>query len=300
MKKNSRFREFFFACKDIVWIRARLYHRLIGAIFHRDPPVLRQPILAIEMNKANLQQPGHGSDKSPGCNTGPSRQNIWKMFDRVARRYDLLNHLLSANQDRSWRRKLAARLPEQSDLKILDLACGTGDQLLALYRTGKVSSGVGLDLAENMLEIGRAKIARRSLTDRLTLKKADAQKIPFEDNTFDVVSISFGIRNMTDVDTTLREMHRVLKPGGCALILEFSLPRNRLIRSAYLVYFRHLLPRLGRLISDDREAYRYLNETAETFPRDGAFCELMSRAGFRNTTFSALTFGVASIYRGNK
>ena len=230
----------------------------------------------------------------------PSRREVWKMFDRIAWRYDLLNHLLSANQDKAWRKRLTALLPGGNDLKALDLASGTGDQLLALHDSGRIKHGVGTDLAEKMLAIGRDKITARGLNDSLELKTGDAQNIPFEDNRFDAVTISFGIRNMTDVSLALREMHRVLKPGGRALILEFSLPTNGFIRWGYLIYFRHILPVLGKMISGDDGAYRYLNETVETFPYGQAFCDLMTDAGFQNVKDNRLTLGIASIYQGDK
>jgi demethylmenaquinone methyltransferase/2-methoxy-6-polyprenyl-1,4-benzoquinol methylase len=222
------------------------------------------------------------------------------MFDRIAHRYDLLNHLLSFNRDKSWRRKAASHLPDGKQLAVLDLATGTGDQLVALYRTGKVARGTGIDLAEKMLEIGRDKVDRSGLAGRLELQSGDAETIPFDDNSFDAVTISFGIRNVVDVDRALDEMYRVLKPGARALILEFSLPHNWLIRKAYLFYFRHVLPRMGRLVSGDAYAYNYLNKTVETFAQGDEFCNLMKKAGFDNVHVTPLTFGVASIYQGDK
>ncbi len=231
---------------------------------------------------------------------GPSRENVHRMFDRIAPRYDLLNHLLSFNRDKVWRRRMATMLPVRPDLKLLDLATGTGDQLLALYDSGKIVSGVGIDPAEKMLAIGREKIARRSLGDKLSLVVGAGESIPCADKSFDVVTISFGIRNVTDVPTALREMHRVLKPDGRALILEFSLPKSRLIRAGYLFYFRHILPTLGGWISGDKEAYRYLNKTVESFPYGDQFAKLMREAGFDGVKATPLTFGVASIYCGDK
>lgn len=230
----------------------------------------------------------------------PSRYQVWKMFDRIAHRYDLLNHLLSGNRDIVWRRRMAAMLPARDNLDVLDLATGTGDQLLTLAETGKLRSGVGVDLAEKMLEVGRGKIAERKLGSLLKLQTGDAGAIPFANNSFDVVSITFGIRNVLDVSTALREMCRVLRPNGRALILEFSLPRNALIRKGYLFYFRHILPRLGGLISGDSYAYRYLNQTVETFPYGDAFRSLMAEAGFTNVHATEVTFGVATIYSGDK
>lgn len=222
------------------------------------------------------------------------------MFDRIAHRYDLLNHLLSGNRDFAWRRGVAELLPDKDCQTVLDLATGTGDQLLALYESGKVKTGIGLDLAEKMLELGRQKISGRGLTPQLELRQGDAEAIPFETGTFDAVTMSFGIRNVIDVEDTLREILRVLVPGGRALILEFSLPCNRLIRKLYLFYLRHVLPVLGGLISGERGAYRYLNQTIESFPSGEDFCSLMLRAGYSRVEFKPLTLGIASIYLGEK
>lgn len=231
---------------------------------------------------------------------GPSRDNVASMFNRIARRYDLLNHLLSCNRDKYWRRRMIEMLPPGHDLRALDLATGTADQLLAVYDSGRVADGLGLDPAEQMLALGREKIAARGLEHRLKLETGIAESLPVEPASVDVVTIAFGIRNVTDVPTSLAEMARVLKPGGRALILEFSLPTNPLLRGPYLVYFRHILPRLGGLISGDKHAYRYLNTSVETFSHGDRFLSLMIEAGFSNVVQYPLTFGIVSIYRGDK
>jgi demethylmenaquinone methyltransferase/2-methoxy-6-polyprenyl-1,4-benzoquinol methylase len=222
------------------------------------------------------------------------------MFDRIAHRYDLLNHVLSLNRDVAWRKRLANRLPDRQDLRVLDLATGTGDQLIALYNSGKVKSGVGIDLSERMLDVGRRKIRELNLRSQLELHKGDAESIPFEESSFDAVSISFGIRNVTDVARTLGEMRRVLRPGGRALILEFSLPERLPVKWLYLLYFRNILPGFGGLISGDWHAYRYLNQTAETFPYGTAFCRMISAAGFTHVEATPLTLGIATLYQGDK
>lgn len=222
------------------------------------------------------------------------------MFDRIAPRYDFLNHFLSLNRDKAWRRRLAQQLPARNDLDVLDLATGTADQLLTLFKSGKVKSGVGIDPSEKMLQIGRQKIEALKLSNKIKLLPGNAEMIPFENDSFDIVSTTFGIRNVTDVSRALNEMYRVLRRGGRTLILEFSLPKNRIIKSLYLFYFRKILPRLGGLIAGDRHAYRYLNETAETFPYGDDFCRLMNTAGFKNVQSWPLTFGVATLYRGDK
>jgi demethylmenaquinone methyltransferase/2-methoxy-6-polyprenyl-1,4-benzoquinol methylase len=231
----------------------------------------------------------------------PSRNEVWRMFDRIARHYDLLNRVLSFGTDISWRRKMAAFLPPRHDQYVLDLATATGDQLLLLFeKSNKVKSGVGMDLAEKMLEIGRQKIKRHGLSEVVSLKVGDAMDIPADDETFDAVTISFGIRNMADVGKALQEMYRVLKPGGRVLILEFSFPHNRFIRSIHIFYLRHILPRVGALVSGDAYAYRYLNKTIETFPYGETFCDLLRAAGFTAVEAHPLTLEVATIYQGNR
>ncbi len=223
------------------------------------------------------------------------------MFDRIAGRYDLLNRMLSFGRDVAWRKRLIRYLPVGNDLRVLDLATGTGDVLLTLCeRSHSLSSGVGIDMAEQMLERARKKIAGRGLQERLKVLRGDAMEIPLGDSEFNVTTIAFGIRNLTDVSVGLKEMFRVLKPGGKVLVLEFSLPSNRLIRTGYLLYFRHLLPVVGGLISGDQYAYKYLNRTVETFPYGREFCILMERARFVTVREHRMTFGIATIYEGTR
>ncbi|NUM56798.1 MAG: bifunctional demethylmenaquinone methyltransferase/2-methoxy-6-polyprenyl-1,4-benzoquinol methylase UbiE [Candidatus Hydrogenedentes bacterium] len=231
----------------------------------------------------------------------PARNDVWRMFDRIAHRYDLLNRVLSMRQDVAWRKRLATLLPEREDLRVLDLATGTGDVLLAL-RAGcpRVRSGVGMDMARKMLELGTVKFEDKGQASALQMVRGDATRIAAAHASFDVVTMSFGIRNVVDVGATLREMHRVLKPGGRVLILEFSLPSNALLRRAYLLYFRYLLPRIGGLVSGDSYAYRYLNQTVETFPYGEAFCAMMRDANFSDVKMHSVTFGIATIYQGDK
>jgi len=231
----------------------------------------------------------------------PSRKQVWMMFDRIAQHYDFLNRVLSFGIDIFWRRKMARHLPSRQDQHILDLATATADQLLSLFENShKVRSGIGMDLAEKMLEIGRKKMKSRGLATAVSLRVGDAMDIPTDDQRFDVVTISFGIRNMSDVAKALEEMYRVLKPGGRVLVLEFSLPPNSLIRAIHLFYLRHVLPQVGGLVSGDPWAYRYLNETIETFPYGDAFCRLLTAAGFGAVQAHPLTLGVATIYQGDR
>lgn len=222
------------------------------------------------------------------------------MFDRIAPRYDLLNRVLSGGIDVRWRRKIARLLPPGDRLRLLDVATGTADQILFLMdRAPQIAEAVGIDMAEHMLERGRVKIARRGIDRPIVLKRGDALAIPEPDASFDVCTISFGIRNVTDVLAGLREMRRVLKPGGRAFVLEFSQPEAPWFRAIYFFYLRRILPRIGGWMSGDREAYRYLNVTIETFPSGEAFCALMRQAGFANVRAIPLTMGIASIYVGD-
>ena len=223
------------------------------------------------------------------------------MFDRIAFRYDLLNRLLSMRRDVAWRKVLFSKLPVGENLRVIDLATGTGDVLLALSgRRNSLGLGVGLDKSANMLAIGLAKIRKNEGAARLSLLRSDAAGMAIKDASFDAATMAFGIRNVPDVSKTLRDIHRVLKPGGRALILEFSLPGNGLIRALYLFYFRQILTRVGGLVSGDRQAYRYLNETVEAFPYGTAFCELMTGAGFKHVEALPLTFGIATLYQGDR
>lgn len=224
------------------------------------------------------------------------------MFDRIARRYDLLNRLLSLRQDVSWRRRMASLLPDGNDLDILDVATGTADQIIALHRLcgHRISSSTGVDLAEQMLALGRRKVSKYFPDAKIRLESGDAIELPYEDRSFDVLTITFGIRNVTDINKALHEMYRVLKPAGRLLVLEFSLPQNYIVKNLYLFYFRNILPLLGRLISGDNYAYKYLNETVETFPFGEDFLKIMRSAGFNTAHAFSLTFGIASIYLGEK
>lgn len=231
----------------------------------------------------------------------PSRIDIYRMFDRIAPRYDLLNSLLSFGLASVWRRRIAELLRDKKGLNVLDVATGTADLLISLFSAGvDISSAVGLDLSANMLAIADRKLRRRRLDSVVSLRLADAMNLPFSQSSFDVATCAFGIRNVTDVATALKQMHRVLKPGGKIFILEFSIPKNRVIRTLYLLYFRNIVPLLGRLISGDNFAYRYLNRTSESFASGDEFCSLLQDAGFINAEAIPMTFGIVSLYYADK
>ena len=231
----------------------------------------------------------------------PERKDVHRMFDRISGRYDLLNRLLSMRRDVAWRKKMTTLAGNMSEGEMLDIATGTGDVLLTFAdKLPTLQSGTGLDMSEKMLELAQEKFSRHRLANQLTTVRADAENLPFETASFDLVTIAFGIRNVVDVSNALVEMNRVLKPNGKVLILEFSLPQQTVMRWLYLFYFRKILPAIGAIVSGDGYAYRYLNQTVETFPYGESFCTLMRTAGFTEVKDHRLTFGIASIYEGAK
>ena len=226
---------------------------------------------------------------------------VHRMFDRIAPTYSLLNHILSFGLDFLWRRRLARTLDSNRPLQILDLATGTGDLLISILRARpNITKAVGLDISENMLAICRKKIDRAALADRVTLVQADAAETHLPPDSFDAVTIAFGIRNVPDPAEALTEIHRLLRQGGRVLILEFSFPPNRILRGLYLVYLRYIVPSLGALLARDKAAYRYLNTTIESFSRNCDLPSLIQQAAFTNITTTPLTFTTVSLYSAAK
>lgn len=230
-----------------------------------------------------------------------SRADSYRMFDRISPRYDFLNHLLSFGRDRGWRREVSRIVRESRHQSILDLACGTCDLILSAFEENDdIHCGIGIDMAGKMLSIGKEKVSRKHLDARICLVRGDGMRIPLGRETVDLAMIAFGIRNMNDPHKSLSEIHRVLKSGGRLVVLEFSIPKNRVSRVAYLAYFRYILPLVGGILSRDLRAYRYLNRTVENFFSDSAFGRMMENAGFRDLRFMPLTFGITTIYSGDK
>lgn len=222
---------------------------------------------------------------------------IRAMFGRVARRYDLLNHLLSASLDRVWRRKLARSLSLAPGSRVLDLCCGTGDQALALRRPGVEI--VAADFCLPMLALASPKFAQVG-PSRPSILNADALSLPFRDQSFEAATVSFGLRNVADLDRALAELARVLVPGGELGVLEFTVPAWQPLKALYLFYFQHLLPRVGRLLSKDPTAYSYLPNSVLEFPQREAFTARMSAAGFEEATATSLSGGILALYRGRR
>ena len=235
----------------------------------------------------------------PTLTAKPTAADSWRMFDRIAPRYDLLNRLLSFRRDVAWRRALILALPRGDHLRVLDLATGTADVVLAMCRErARIQRAIGVDKSGRMLSLGKLKADRARVNAAFV--HGDAQSLSFADGVFDAITIAFGIRNVPDVPVALREMRRTLRPGGRALVLEFSTPSNPVFRRLYFLYFRHILPRIGAMVSGDARAYRYLNESAEAFPHGEDFLALMRDAGFSSVTARPLTFGIATLYQGDK
>ncbi|MCR4337641.1 MAG: bifunctional demethylmenaquinone methyltransferase/2-methoxy-6-polyprenyl-1,4-benzoquinol methylase UbiE [Candidatus Omnitrophica bacterium] len=229
------------------------------------------------------------------------KRDSWKIFNQIALRYDLLNHLLSLGLDISWRQKLLHYFPEKEKIQMLDLATGTADVvIMAAQKCSRIEKAIGIDLAEEMLAIGRQKISQAHLDQRIKLQQGDAMQIPFENERFELVTMAFGIRNVPNPIITLKEIYRVTKRGGKALILEFSLPGNFFLYLFHLFYLRLLVPLIGGLVSGNFKAYFYLNRTIETFPYGERFCRMVQQVGFKKVQAHPLLGGIATIYEGER
>lgn len=227
-------------------------------------------------------------------------ERIRTMFDTIAPRYDFLNRLLSLGIDRHWRTFAVKRLSMPENGRILDIATGTGDVALEIARQGGEGVGiVGVDVSREMVEVGRQKVAASPYSGRISFEIAPCEDLPFDDNSFDGVSIAFGIRNVVDRPRGLKEMYRVLKPGGRAVILEFSTPRSTVFKSIYHFYFLRVLPVVGGLFSTF-SAYQYLPDSVLAFPSQEEFKALMAAAGFHDLSHHDLTGGIATVYIGDK
>ena len=224
------------------------------------------------------------------------KQHIGQLFDRIAATYDGLNHGLSLNIDRCWRRKTVKHM--QPAEHVLDVAIGTADLTIEMFRQGITQQVTGLDLSDKMMAIGEEKCAKRKLNT--TFVHGNAQEMPFAEASFEGVTCAFGCRNFSDLDAGLKEMYRVLKPGGQVTILEFSYPANRFVRALYDLYFTRILPGIGRIVSRDKTAYTYLNRSVKSFCWGEAFVQHLHAAGFRHEQFTPLSFGIATIYTASK
>lgn len=228
------------------------------------------------------------------------KEEVREMFDNIAPKYDLLNHMLSMSIDRVWRRRVVGEVRRAKPGRILDVATGTGDLAIAMARRIRDVQVLGVDLSEQMLAVARRKIEARGLDGRIVLDRGDAERLAVADASVDVATVAFGVRNFGDLGAGLRELARTIKPGGKVVILEFSRPRNRVFRALYEFYSYKILPRIGGLVSRDKRAYEYLPASVGEFPAPEEFMAMMARAGFRNCRARSQSFGIAQIYIGER
>ncbi len=236
--------------------------------------------------------PYKNSDKS-------KKQQVAEMFNNIAYRYDFLNHFLSVGIDKIWRHKAINILKPYKPQRILDIATGTGDFAIAALKL-KPQQIIGIDISEGMLNVGKEKIKSKGVDSIISLQLGDSENLIFEPNSFDALTAGFGVRNFQDLNAGLSEMHRVLKPNGMAVILEFSQPQRFPIKQLYNFYFHSVLPLFGKIVSKDNSAYTYLPESVSVFPFGNEFLERMKMVGFRNLQLKQVAFGIASIYIAQK
>ncbi|WP_153799366.1 bifunctional demethylmenaquinone methyltransferase/2-methoxy-6-polyprenyl-1,4-benzoquinol methylase UbiE [Foetidibacter luteolus] len=228
------------------------------------------------------------------------KQQVAKMFDSIAFKYDFLNRFLSAGIDVQWRKKAIHQLKNLQPKNVLDVATGTGDVAIMTWHLLKPEKITGIDISEGMLEHGRKKIEKLGLHPVIELQTGDSETIHFADNTFDAVTVAFGVRNFQNLEKGLSEMLRVLKPGGKLVILEFSRPRYPGFKSFYNLYMNIVAPGVGKFFSKNKEAYQYLNESVQAFPERENMVNIMNQVGYTNTSFKPLSLGICCIYCGSK
>lgn len=227
------------------------------------------------------------------------KAQVADMFNNIAGKYDFLNHFLSLGIDKGWRKKAIKEIASVHPKKILDVATGTGDLAIAAV-SPDTKEIIGVDIADQMLEVGRKKISEKNLSHIISLRNGDSEALPFESDSFDAVTCAYGVRNFENLEAGLKEMNRVLRPGGKMAILEFSHPKQFPIRQLYQFYFRFILPTLGKMVSKHSRAYTYLPESVRAFPEGSKFCEILGNCGFKNAKARPLTFGITTLYTASK
>ena len=229
-----------------------------------------------------------------------NKEQVATMFNNISKTYDFLNHFLSLGIDIIWRKKAIGELKKDNPKHILDVATGTGDFAFEAIKILNPDKVTGVDISQGMLNIADEKIKKRGLQHKFEVKLGDSERLLFEDNTFDAVTVAYGVRNFENLEKGLADMQRVLKPGGKAVILEFSKPKAFPIKQLYSFYFNYITPAIGKVFSKDNSAYKYLPESVAAFPDGKKFTELMEKVGYRETKFRPLAFGICSIYTGIK
>ena len=232
--------------------------------------------------------------------TVTKKEQVATMFNNISGTYDFLNHFMSLGIDIIWRKKAIRQLKAEQPKSILDVATGTGDFAFEAIKILKPNKVTGVDISAGMLEVAKRKIRERKLEHVFSVRLGDSEKLPFDDNQFDAITVAYGVRNYENLERGLADMRRVLKPGGKIVILEFSKPRRFPVKQLYNFYFKYITPFLGKLFSKDARAYQYLPESVAAFPDGVAFTQLMERVGFDQTKQIILTFGISSIYTGIK
>lgn len=234
-------------------------------------------------------------------NSGENKgKQIAKMFNAIAFRYDIMNRLISLGQDKRWRRKAISILKPQMPKTILDIATGTGDMAIKLHSMLTPCKVTGCDISEGMMEVARKKVADLGLSEKINFTAGDCIALPFPDNSFDAVTISFGIRNVEDIEKGLSEINRVLTPNGKLVILELSVPENKFYKFFYNIYTKLFIPTLGKLITGERSAYDYLRKSIAVVPQGKAMLELMNKVGMTDSNYTYMTFGACAIYSAKK
>lgn len=229
------------------------------------------------------------------------KEQVEQMFDNIAPTYDKLNHIMSLNIDRMWRRRVMRIVRRSKAHKIMDVATGTGDLAIAMAKRVDRTQILGIDLSEEMLAVARRKVEKQGLEERIMLEKGDAENLTMvTTESIDAATVAFGVRNFENIERGLSEIYRTLKPGGKLVVLEFSMPKNRLVRWVYSQYAHRLLPRIGGMISKDKQAYTYLPDSVEEFPSPERFAEILRGVGFRSVKTRSQSFGIAYIYDATK
>lgn len=228
------------------------------------------------------------------------KEQVAEMFNRIAFRYDFLNHFLSGGIDRGWRRKAIAELNALKPKTILDVATGTADMPVMMIKSLSPENVVGIDISEGMLEIGRKKILRLNLSNKIQLQSGDAENIRYSNDSFSAATVAFGVRNFQNLEKGLAEIYRILEPGGKLVVLEFSKPEKGIFLPFYKIYMRMVAPGIGKMISGSLDAYKYLNNSVNAFPEGESFEAVLGKTGFRETYFKKLSLGICTIYCGTK
>jgi demethylmenaquinone methyltransferase/2-methoxy-6-polyprenyl-1,4-benzoquinol methylase len=236
----------------------------------------------------------------PYAPEGSKREQVEQMFDRISPRYDLLNRVLSLGIDQCWRRRVVRHLGRDKVRHLLDVATGTGDLAIMAARKLPGTHVTGIDISEGMLEHGRKKVTAAGLDGRVHLQRADSAALPFPDDHFDAITAAFGVRNFEDLAQGIREMHRVLKPGGRLFVLEFSKPTKFPMKQLFRFYFHRVMPFIGKLVSKDHAAYTYLPKSVDAFPEGQDFLDVLHRSGLRDGEARPLTGGIATLYTATK